>query len=306
MVNALIILGMILCVVAVLVSLYSWMHRRQSLDRVSLTLDAHGHAIDLKTAPRTFGLRPWLSRAGYRTPRAVWIFLGSMSLFVSLGAAAWFLMIQFGVVGWMVQSLLRIPGGVGNAFATVAYGGPWILFAMVASAPILWVRAQRRRIVQEVEQDLPLILELLATLAESGSGFDSALGKILDAQPLGRTLASEFRIYQREMTVGVPRLQGLRRLARRLEIGSVAIFVSALVQSEQIGASIANTLRLQSEELRNRRREQVMILAQALPVKLVFPLVLCFLPAIFVSTLGPTLAQLTNVVDGVLGGVGVR
>ena len=184
--------------------------------------------------------------------------------------------------------------------------GHGLCWPLSRSAPILWVRATRRRIVQEVERDLPLMLELLATLAESGSGFDSALGKILDAQPQVRTLASEFRIYQREMTVGVPRLQGLRRLAGRLDIGSVAIFVSALVQSEQIGASIANTLRLQAEELRNRRREQVLILAQALPVKLVFPLVLCFLPAIFVSTLGPTLAQLLKVVDGVLGGVRVR
>ena len=306
MLNAVLILGIIACVVAVLVSLYSWMHRRQSLDRVSLTLDTHGHAVDLNAAPRTLGLRPWLSRAGYRSPKAVWKFLVSMSLFVFLGASVCYLMIQLGIVDLMAEPLLKIPGGVGNAFAAVAYGGPWIMFTIVASVPILWVRANRRRIVQEVEQDLPLMLELLATLAESGSGFDSALGKILDAQSQGRTLASEFRFYQREMTVGVPRLQGLRRLAGRLEIGSVAIFVSALVQSEQIGASIANTLRLQSEELRNRRREQVLILAQALPVKLVFPLVICFLPAIFVSTLGPTLAQLANVVDGVLGGVRVR
>jgi len=79
------------------------------------------------------------------------------------------------------------------------------------------------------------------------------------------------------------------------------VFVSALVQAEQIGASIAETLRRQSEDVRDRRRERALLLAQALPVKLFFPLVLCFLPGILLSTLGPALYQLIRVSERFIG-----
>jgi tight adherence protein C len=76
--------------------------------------------------------------------------------------------------------------------------------------------------------------------------------------------------------------------------------MSALVQAEQIGASVADTLRAQAEELRGRHRANIMLLAQALPVKLVFPLILCFLPGLFIPTLGPAILQMIKVVDSVL------
>jgi tight adherence protein C len=71
-------------------------------------------------------------------------------------------------------------------------------------------------------------------------------------------------------------------------------------QAEQMGSSLAETLRSQSDDLRDRRKMRALLLAQALPVKLTFPLMFCFLPGIFYSTLGPVLAQLTEVVDSIL------
>jgi tight adherence protein C len=77
-------------------------------------------------------------------------------------------------------------------------------------------------------------------------------------------------------------------LARRTEIASLNVFVSALVQAEQVGAGVASVLRRQADDLRDRRREDAMALAMAMPVKRLFPMMICFLPGIFVATLGPT------------------
>ena len=79
----------------------------------------------------------------------------------------------------------------------------------------------------------------------------------------------------------------------------MTIFVSALVQAEQVGAGFSNVLRIQADDVRNRRREEANMLAQALTVKLIFPLVICFLPAIFVVTLGPIFLQFLKLADSV-------
>jgi tight adherence protein C len=86
-------------------------------------------------------------------------------------------------------------------------------------------------------------------------------------------------------------------LARRLEVSSVTILVSALVQAEQLGSGISQALRRQADDLRDRRRERANAFAMALPVKRMFPLVICFMPGIFIWTLGPSLTRLFQVVD---------
>jgi tight adherence protein C len=119
-----------------------------------------------------------------------------------------------------------------------------------------------------------------------------------------RPLTIELRAFQHDLLAGVPRLQALRHLAGRIDVTSLTVFVAAVVQAEQVGASIADTLRLQADDLRGRRREQALLASQALPVKLVLPLVTCFLPGIFLSTLGPVLYQMIQVADSVLRPVG--
>jgi tight adherence protein C len=151
-----------------------------------------------------------------------------------------------------------------------------------------------------VEQDLPLALELFATMAEAGLGFDAALTRIVRAQGPGRALMTEFVNFQHDVLAGIPRAQALRQLARRVDVPSLTSFASAIIQAEQVGASMAETLQHQAVDLRQRRRENALLQAQALPVKLVFPLVICFLPGIFVSTLAPVLYQMVQVADSVL------
>ncbi len=117
----------------------------------------------------------------------------------------------------------------------------------------------------------------------------------------GRTrptaLVQEFRTFQAEVLAGRPRVECLRRIARRLDVTSVTILVSALVQAEQIGSGIADVLRSQAEDLRQRRRERALEFSMALPVKLLFPLVICFLPGIVLFTLGPAFYDLFRLAD---------
>ena len=154
---------------------------------------------------------------------------------------------------------------------------------------------------EAIEQDLPPTLELLATLAEAGPGFDAAIGRLTD--PKGaprRPLFQEFEIYQRDVLGGINRFRALRLLAERARVTSVSIFISALIHAEDVGASVAETLRIQAVDLRDRRKLHALVLAQALPVKLTFPLIACFLPGIFFVVLGPVINQLVDVVDAVI------
>jgi tight adherence protein C len=216
------------------------------------------------------------------------------------GIALVLLVRRSGLVEAGLRELERIPGAVGEVFWVPLVLGPWIILTIVVCLPWLVVRASRRRIVTEVERDLPLVLELLATLGESGLGFDAALARVVAAQPPERPLTAEFRTFQRETLTGRSRVDALRRLARRLDVPTMTIFISAVVQAEQIGSGVADVLRSQAEDVRDRRRDRALNLAQSLPVKLLFPLVICFLPAIFVVTLGPIMLQFIKFAEAIL------
>jgi tight adherence protein C len=248
----------------------------------------------------------WLALAGYRSPQAVGAFWTATAAMSGLGAVLAVLARGSGVLNVAIQGLESIPGAVGEIFVPVIQYAPWILIVILALAPCLVVRARRRRIVMEVEQDLPLVLELLATLGESGLGFDAAIARIIDSQPGQRPLTTELRNFQRETLTGRPRVASLRRLARRIDVQSLTIFISAVVHAEQVGSGVSDVLRRQADDVRDRRRERALNLAQSLPVKLLFPLVICFLPAIFVFTLGPIFLQFFEFAEALLNRRSVR
>jgi tight adherence protein C len=245
------------------------------------------------------GLTRWLNLAGYRGKPALFSFLVALAASTAVASAGVLAIRQTGLVEWMGESLGSIPG-VGDLARVIISMTNWIVFVCIAAIPILVVRAKRRRRVEQIEQDLPLFLELLATLVEAGLGFEAGVARIQDSETAKRPLHMEFRHYQRDLLGGVSRIQALRHLVRRVEVNSMTLFVSALIQAEQIGASLAATLRRQSDDLRDRRKMRALLESQALTVKLVFPLVLCFLPGIFVSTLGPVINQMIKVADSVL------
>ena len=162
---------------------------------------------------------------------------------------------------------------------------------VLAGFPYLWVQQQRRKRVGLVERELTIVLELLASLAQAGLGFDAAVRRVVATLASRHPLAQEFEVYEAELRTGRGRVACLRRVARRLDVSVVTRFVAAIVQAEQMGSGLTQTLRSQADDLRNELRERALSRAQALPSKLVFPLVICFLPGVFIATLGPAFSE---------------
>ena len=242
----------------------------------------------------------WLYLAGYRQPWAPVYFVVATLILTSIGVAFALAILWLGVVDQFVALLLLIPGNVGEVFLPIAYGSPWTSALLLAAIPTLVVRASRNRRVTQVEQDLPLALDLLATLAQAGIGYDAAVDQLLDTIPPQRALAQELRTYQLDMFAGRGRVAALRRLGRRVEVAWFSIFISAVVQAEQMGSGLSEVLQTQAEDLRQRRRERAMAFAMTIPIMLLFPLVACFLPGIFVFAVGPAFFQIAQTIDNLI------
>ena len=186
---------------------------------------------------------------------------------------------------------------------SIHIGIPADLIVFLSLVPTLVVRSTRRRRVREIEQDLPLLLDLLNTLSQAGVGFDEALEQILTAGSSDRPLATELRTFQADNLAGRSRIDALRGLMRRVEVPMFSTFISAVVQAEQVGAGMGETLRVQAIEMRARRRERATAAAMAVPTLLVVPMVVGFLPGIFVVLLGPMIYQAFGAMGQTLRGV---
>jgi tight adherence protein C len=294
------VLGLVVAAAAG-VLLYSvsraWSVRRRAIIRTYAA--EHAAPAGVERSGRDSALARWLARAGYRQAGAPAIFVSATAAFF-VGGLLVSQLYRLVLLQPLVAAIAGVPGSAGDMLVLVLQAGPWILFVLTALVPTLAVRRERRSRVQAIEQDLPLALELLATMADAGLGFDAALGHIVRVQGGDRPLVAEFLNFQHDMLAGMSRTHALRQLARRVDIASLTGFTSALIQAEQVGASMAETLQHQAVDLRQRRREQALLEAQALPVKLVFPLVVCFLPGVFVSTLAPVIFQMIEVANSVI------
>jgi tight adherence protein C len=136
---------------------------------------------------------------------------------------------------------------------------------------------------------LPSALDLLTISVEAGLGFDAALGRVCDKYR--NALASEFNQVLNEIRLGRPRIEALDDMARRNKVDELNGFIQAIIQSEQLGVGIANVLRIQSEEIRRRRRQRAEETGQKAPLKMLFPMACCIFPTLFVVLLGPAALQ---------------
>lgn len=139
--------------------------------------------------------------------------------------------------------------------------------------------------VKVIERDLPDIIDLLVISIEAGLGFEAALDRVVRHVP--GELSDEFARMLQETRVGVSRNDAMRALAERTDVDDLNSFVLAMNQADTFGVSIGRMLRVQSDEMRVRRRQRAQEKAFAAPVKMVFPLILCIFPSIFVILLGP-------------------
>ena len=139
---------------------------------------------------------------------------------------------------------------------------------------------------------LPDAVDLLTISVESGLGFDAALQQV--ARNTEGPLADEFSRVLREMQIGQGRAQALRGLADRTEVADLRSFVTAMVQADSFGIPIANVLRIQSGEIRMKRRQAAEEKAQKVPVKITVPLIFCILPCLFIAVMGPAVIHIMD------------
>jgi tight adherence protein C len=151
--------------------------------------------------------------------------------------------------------------------------------------PKIWLDNQVRYRQKVILKSLPDAFDLITTCVEAGLGLDAALARVAEkvAGPFGEELA----IALREVSLGKLRRDALRELAERTGVPDLTSFINAVVQAETMGTSIAMVLRVQAEQMRTKRRQRAEQQAQQAPVKMMFPLILCIFPSLFIVILGP-------------------
>lgn len=187
------------------------------------------------------------------------------------------------VSGLLVGTMLR------EAIMTVLMFG--IMFMMVgAYLPRLLLAQAIKKRQKVILRALPEVLDLLTVSVKAGLGFDSALMRVTDK--MKGALSVELAKVLHEIKVGVMRKDALRALAERTGVAELHGFVSTIIQADQLGVSISSVLQLQSESMRERRRQAAEEQAMKAPVKMLFPLIIFIFPTLFIVLLGPAMIQI--------------
>ena len=151
--------------------------------------------------------------------------------------------------------------------------------------PDLWLTSRISRRQKGVFRAMPDALDLLTVCVEAGLGFDAAMSKV--QEKWDNELALEFGRVIQEIRLGKLRRDALRDMAERIGVAELTSFVAAVIQSEQLGVSLAKVLRIQSDQMRVRRRQMAEEEAHRAPIKMIFPIALLIFPSILIVLLGP-------------------
>ena len=199
--------------------------------------------------------------------------LGIKAIGTIIGAGLFFFL--FAVVG-----LLGFPFYIGALMSLI--GG---IFGY--TIPEFWLGGRVKKRQKAILLMIPDALDLLTISVRAGLGFDAALGKVVEK--LKGPLSDEFRRALAEVRVGKTRREALRDIVPRTEVAPLTNFIGAIIQAEQLGVSISKVLQVQSEQLRIERRQRAEEMAAKAPIKMLFPLVGCIFPSLFIVILGPAI-----------------
>jgi len=228
-----------------------------------------------KSEAETGKLRQKLLAAGYRRHEAIWVFFG-----IRVGVAFACFAITTMPLFFFRPNLAASLGAAGLAY--------------LLPSMILGRMAKRRQ--HRIRLSLPDALDLLVVSVEAGLGLDQAIQRVGDELAFAHPdLSDELRLINLELRAGSARAEALHNLATRTGVDDISSLVAMLVQTDKFGTSVAQSLRVHSDTLRTKRRQRAEEAAAKTGVKMVFPLVFCIFPAIWVVTIGPAAIKFVKV-----------
>jgi tight adherence protein C len=226
-----------------------------------------------------------LHQAGYRGARAIRIYWG-LRIFLGLALALTALLLSFSMNASMQDVLL-----LGGAAGTLGYMLPCLTVFRKAKSRVLAMR-----------EALPDTLDLIVICVEAGMGVDAALNRVGNEQNNQKlAIGEELLLATQEMQAGARRKDALIRLAERCGVDEIRGLVTFLTQTEELGGSIARSLRIYAETMRDKRSQSAEEAARKAVIKLIFPLVFFILPAIFIILLGPAGLQIMKALADPMG-----
>ena len=196
------------------------------------------------------------------------------------------------LVGFMLVKAAHLHGLLGT-------GLPIVMTLTGYAMPGAWLGQAGANRQEQIRRALPDTMDLLTISVEAGLGFDAALAQVVRNVP--GPLSEEIGRLLQEMQLGMSRVDGFRHLADRTNVEELRGFVLAMIQADIFGVSIAGVLRAQAKDLRIKRRQRAEKKAMTSPLKLLFPLIFCVLPALFVVVLGPGAIRILHNFFGIGG-----
>jgi tight adherence protein C len=207
--------------------------------------------------------------------------------------------------GWTVDRVVSgkvlgaAAGLVGGLVVQLLFDAPMVRILVVVGitvagffAPNLYLYQKAYNRAEELSRTLADAIDLLTISVESGLGFDAAVQQV--ARNTDGPLAEEFSRLLREMQIGSSRADALRGMSDRTSVPELRSFVGAMVQADAFGIPIAQVLRVQSAEMRTKRRQKAEAKAQQVPVKITIPLIFCILPTLFIAVMGPAVINIMD------------
>ena len=226
--------------------------------------------------------RAFLTHAGYRHPSAVVVYAGVRVITAAVLAGGAFL------VGTVMGANMGIVLFVAFYLALVGY-----------LLPLMVVRSRLRRRQKDIILTLPDALDLLVVCVEAGLGLNQAFVRVAEEiHPLSEITATEFHLMNLEIRAGTTREQALRNIFERTGVEDLRTLTNIMIQADRFGTSVAAALRVHAETLRDKRRQRAEEAAAKTTIKMIFPLVFCIFPAIFVVLIGPGMIQIFETLGG--------
>ncbi|MDI9480027.1 MAG: type II secretion system F family protein [Syntrophomonadaceae bacterium] len=186
--------------------------------------------------------------------------------------------------------LVAVLLGIGILGRNVTFLAVLLILSLLA--PDMFLKSNEKKRKEQMLKSMPDILDLINVSVEAGLGFDAALQKVVDKTE--GPLTQEFAHTLNEINIGKPRREALRDMADRIKVDDISTFLGSVIQADQLGVSITNVMRIQSQQVRENRRMRAEEAAQKAPIKILIPLVLFIFPTILVVLLGPAIISLMD------------